>query len=187
LVAQSKGTIYLSVERFVLDRWGRETLAECLGDLSREDQAILDNVLAVGWYPLEPVIRFHRVVDRRMGRGDLSLVEEIGRFSAEWQLNAFHKLILRFKNPQWMVSKAGSMWGRYHETGEWEVETPEEGMVVGRLRNFAVADECFCTRERGWFARAVELTGGRNVKVWEPKCRAKGAAYCEYRGTYIPR
>lgn len=152
--------------------------------LDGEDRRVLDDVLAVGWYPLEPVIRFHRAVDQRFGTGDLSLVEEIGRHSAEWQLNAFHKLVLRFKKPSYIINKAGQLWSRYHQTGRWEVEERADGTVIGRLHDFAVADECFCTRERGWFARAIELTGGRNVVVQEPRCRAFGAPFCEYVGMF---
>ena len=183
-MAQAKGTIYLSVEKFVRERWGDEAVQQCLQALSDEDRQVLDEVLAVGWYPLEPVIRFHRAVDERFGTGDLALVEQIGRYSAEWQLNAFHKLVLRFKSPKYIVAKAGQLWSRYHETGRWEVESPAPDTVIGRLHDFAVADECFCTRERGWFARALELTGGKDVTVEEPRCRARGAPYCEYVGTY---
>jgi predicted hydrocarbon binding protein len=183
-MAQSKGTIYLSVEKFVIERWGEDALQECLREMPEEDRKVLHEVLAVGWYPLEPVILFHRIVDWKLGNGDLALVQEIGRYSAEWQLNAFHMLVLRFKTPKWLLNKAAQMWSRYHESGEWEVDEPEPQTIVGRLYGFEVADACFCTRETGWFERAVELTGGKNVQITEPRCRSRGDSHCEWRGTY---
>jgi predicted hydrocarbon binding protein len=183
-VGEAKGTIYLSVAKFAVERFGEESVERVLGEMTEADRLALSDVLAVGWYPLEPVIEFHRALDRLYGAGDLALVYEVGKYSAEWQLNAFHKFVLQFASPHWMVSKAGQLWNRYHKTGTWEVEQPADQRVVGRLRGFDVSDPCFCMRERGWFTRAVELTGGRDVHVEEPRCTSRGDAFCEYVGTW---
>jgi predicted hydrocarbon binding protein len=128
---------------------------------------------------------FHRAIDRLYGRGDLAMCREIGRFSADWQLNSFHKLVLRWKSPRWMVEKAGTMWRHYHDTGRWEiVEQPDRNVVTGRLYEFHFVDAAFCMREQGWFERAVELTGGRQPVVRELRCRARGDDACEYSGTW---
>ncbi len=184
-VAEAKGTIYLSVEKFVLDRWGEDALTSCLERMEPDDKVVLNDVLAMGWYPLEPVIRFHRIVDTTLGSGDLQLVEEIGKYSAEWQLNAFHRFLLKVKDPRWMIDKAGQVWDRFHRTGRWEVEAPDDHTVAGRLYDFEVADECFCRRETGWFHRAAELTGGEGVTVYKPKCRARGDDWCEWVGKFV--
>jgi uncharacterized protein YjhX (UPF0386 family) len=44
--------------------------------------------------------------------------------------------------------------------------------------------ETDCLTVMGWHQRAVELSGGTNVKVTHPLCRAKGAPHCEYRITW---
>lgn len=176
----SKGSIYFSAKLFVEKKFAQDAVARCLEQLSAEDREILGSAVAVGWYPLEPMLRFHRAVDRVYGRGDLSLIREIGRFSAEWQLTSFHKLVLRFKEPRWMLEKAGTMWRHYHDTGEWEVIEPEPHRLVGRLRHFGVVDDTLCVRLQGWFARAIELTGGKNVEVKDPVCRARRGPHCEF-------
>lgn len=183
-MAASKGTLYLSVKLFAEKRFGPSAVDLCLAQLSREDRELLGSIVAVGWYPLEPVLRFHRVLDQSFGKGDLSLCREVGVFSADWQLNNFHKLVLKMRNPKWIVARASKMWRSYHDTGRWEIEEPEPNCVVGRLHDFAVVDQAFCVREQGWFLKAFEMTGGKDVRVEEPRCRALGDPFCEYRGYY---
>ena len=45
---------------------------------------------------------------------------------------------------------------------------------------FAVKDEAFCARLRGWLAGAVELTGGKNAVVTESKCACRGQDHCVF-------
>jgi hypothetical protein len=56
--------------------------------------------------------------------------------------------------------------------------------VTGRLFDFAHVDAAFCLREQGWFERAVELTGGKQALVSEPRYRARGDGLCEYLGEW---
>jgi len=181
-VAESKGTLFLSAKLYADKELGADAVQDAMAQLSDADRELLDAVVAVGWYPLEPIMRFHHILDRDYGRGDLSLCYEIGRFAAAWQLNAFHKFVLKFKQPRWMLQKASSLWSTYHDSGRWEVGEPEPGMMRGCLYDFAIVDPAFCKREMGWFARAIELTGGKLLTIDEPRCRSRGDEWCEYVG-----
>ena len=109
-MALSKGTLYASVRLFTERRFGRDAVDKLLAQLTKEDQDLLSSIVPVGWYPLEPIMRFHRVLDKTFGKGDLSLCHEVGRFSAEWQLTSFHKMLLRFKTPDWFFQKGFTVW-----------------------------------------------------------------------------
>ena len=178
----SKGAIFTAARMFVEKRWGKDAIEQILGKLPPEDREILRSVIPMGWYPLEPIVRFGEEVDRTFGAGDLVMVREIGRFSAEWQLNAFHKLILRFKPGEWLIQRGLGLWRQYHDTGRWTLERPEPNNVIGKLEGFEVAMVGWCTRFQGWLGRAAELTGANNVQIDHPHCRARGDGYCEYIG-----
>jgi hypothetical protein len=184
MVGLSKGAIYTAARMFTEKRFGKEAVGECLSKLDPADREILRGVIPMGWYPLEPTVRFGECVDRIYGTGDLALVREIGRFSAEWQVNAFHKLILRFKPGEWLIQRGFNLWKQYHDTGRWEIEHPEPNHVVGRLQGFSVAMVGWCTRFQGWLTRAAELTGARDVVIEHPRCRARGDDLCEYNGNW---
>ena len=38
-----------------------------------------------------------------------------------------------------------------------------------------------CLTVVGWYRRALEMCGAKNVRVLEEECRARGGAVCRYR------
>lgn len=183
-MAASKGTVWLSTKLFVEKRFGKAVLDDCFGRLPEDDRKLLGGVVPVGWYPIEPTLRFHRIVDERLGDGNLSLCREMGAFSADWQLNSFHKLFLRFQRPAFLVERATQMWSTYHDTGRWELDVAEERRFDGRLVDFAVPDPVFAVRLEGWLRRAFELCGARDVRVQETRLRDAGGSVYEYVGSW---
>jgi hypothetical protein len=45
--------------------------------------------------------------------------------------------------------------------------------------------EADCLTIIGWHQRAIEMSGGRDVHVEHPKCRARGNGYCEYLCSWL--
>jgi hypothetical protein len=164
---------------FTQKELGDGALERVLSDLSEEDRLLLANVNTLGWYEVEPVLRYHHSLDRCFGSGDLGLCTAAGRFSAGWQINTVLKVFVRLRSPLWLVEKATSVWSRYHDTGRWQIES-EDGFIRGELRDFAVRDLAFCARLRGWLQGAVELTGGKDANVTESKCACRGHDHCVF-------
>jgi hypothetical protein len=179
-----KGTLYVSARMFTEQRFGARAVELALKELPVADREMLSSCVAVGWYPVEPVLRFHRAVDALHGAGDLALCKEMGRFGAEWSLNLFHKFILRFKTPAWFLEKGAKMWLNYFDKGRWEISQPAPQQILARLHEFPLADEAFCKREHGWFQRAAEMTGAKEVILTERLCRTRGHNVCEYFGEW---
>jgi hypothetical protein len=183
-MANFKGTVFESVKMFTEQKFGSEAHGRVLAALTSEDQAALADVNVVGWYPVGPILRYHHALDRLFGVGDLALCEQAGRFSAGWSMNHVLKMFLRFRSPTWLVERSTSVWGRYHDTGRWEISGVEEERMQGSLFDFAVRDPAFCARLRGWLAGAAALTGGQNANVVETQCVNKGARYCSFATTW---
>lgn len=181
---QFKGTVYISTRAFLEKRFGPQAGEQVLAKMPAGDRELLREVSPVAWYPVAPILAFHRTLDREFGTGDQALCFEAGRFSADWSLNTILKMFVRFRSPHWLVEKATSVWSRYHDSGHWSFDPPQERRLSGRLVDFAVRDEVFCTRLRGWLTGAVELTGGTNPKVIERGCVVRGHSHHEYTCTW---
>ncbi|HEX4353318.1 MAG TPA: 4-vinyl reductase [Polyangiales bacterium] len=181
-MANFKGTVFESVRMFAEHQFGPEAHDRLLSELSSADREVLTGANAIAWYPIEPVLRYHHALDRIYGTGDLSLCEQAGRFSASWSMNHVLKVFLRFRSPDWLVERATSVWGRYHDSGRWEIVTDANHpqRIQGSLRDFAVRDRAFCARLCGWLAGAAELTGGKHANVFETHCVCKGADHCSF-------
>ncbi len=179
-MAKFKGSVYESTRRFTDKEYGEGAVSRVLDRLPAADRELLRNVQVLDWVPVEPVLRYHHALDSVFGTGDLSVCTAAGRFSAGWAINTVLKVFVRFKSPIWLVEKATSVWGRYHDTGRWEIDKQADHRISGRLLNFAVKDPAFCARLRGWLQGAVELTGGRQPVVTETRCAAMGHAECTF-------
>jgi hypothetical protein len=186
LMAQFKGTIFASARLFTEREFGTDAVERVLQRLEPADADLLRGVTAVGWYPVEPVLRYHHALEQLCGRpgSNFELCERLGTFSAEWAINSILKVFIRFKSPHFLMQKNATLWGRYHDSGRWETPPEEPGRVGGRLYEFAVQDEAFCARLRGWLCGAVKMTGGRDARASEPRCRCRGDEYCEYLVEY---
>jgi hypothetical protein len=182
--ARFKGTVFESTRMFTEREFGPTAVERVLAELSEADRAVLTSIQAIGWYPVGPVLRYHRSLDQAFGKGDLALCVRAGRFSAGWSLNTVLKVFLRFKSPTWLIDRATRVWDRYHDTGRWVVTAPSQNKFIGELHEFAVRDEGFCARLRGWLAGAVELTGGMNATVIETKCACRGQDRCVFTVTW---
>lgn len=185
-LAHFKGTVFQSTQLFVQKEFGLEREGQVLAALSAEDRRVLSEVTPIAWVPVEPVLRYHHEMDRLCGKGDLAVCTGAGRFSAGWSLNTVLKVFLRFKSPTWLIDRATRVWDRYHDTGRWVVTSPAPNKFIGELHDFAVRDEGFCARLRGWLAGAVELTGGKNAVVTETKCACRGQERCVFSVTWDP-
>ena len=98
-LAKFKGSVFESTRMFTVEAFGADAVARVLAELDAEDQRVLSDVQLLGWYPVEPVLRYMRVLDRLYGKNDLKLCEQSGRFSAGWQMNTVLKVFLRFRSP----------------------------------------------------------------------------------------
>jgi hypothetical protein len=165
---------------FTQQQYGVEGVARVMAELSAADRALLSDVQAIGWYPVEPILRYHHALDRVFGSGDLALCTAAGRFSATWSMNTILKVFVRFKSPLWLVDKATRVWSRYHDTGRWEVSTTGPHGVHGELLEYQVRDEAFCARLRGWLQGAIEGGGGKRAQVVETRCACHRADRCVF-------
>lgn len=181
-MAQFKGTIFVATQLFTEQTFGPEAVDRCLAQLEPGDRELLRGVSAVGWYPIEPILRYHHALEGLYGRGEggFEVCEQLGEFSAEWAIKGILKVFIRFRSPQFLMEKNGAVWTRYHDTGRWEVASDEPNHIVGRLHDFAVCDPAFCARLRGWIRGAVKMTGGDNPQVVEARCRCRNADHCEF-------
>ena len=87
---------------------------------------------------------------------------------------------MREHNPHALLRQASGIYGVYYDTGRREYERISDTKAVLRTHDslsFSVAD---CATVVGWHVRAIEMCGGRNVRVVELLCRALGGPICEY-------
>lgn len=175
------GASLLSLQTYVAKTYGDGAFERVLDAMPHDLAAPLRGiVMPVVWYPTDA---FVRAIDTASATfGDPAFYEAYGRFAAEFEISAFQKVVLKFTSPEFFLERAGRIWHRFHDSGEWEVEGGAK-TLRGTLRGFSIVNADYCRVLAAWILRASELTGVKG-EVHHRICRAHGAEACVFEGSW---
>ena len=177
---QVKGSVLKSRLAFVEEHAGREGVQRVLDSLPEEDRKALKILLAVQWYPFELGKRLDEAIVKIVGGGRPDFFWKLGEASAQQNLTTLHKNFLTAGRPHDFLAKAPQIYRLYYETGrrEYAQTGPNSGVLTTfDAETFSAPD---CQTVMGWYQRALELNGAKDVKVTEKECRAQGGNVCRY-------
>jgi len=180
-----KGIAFLNIRSFVLERYGAPEWDAFCEMFSASDQATLNRVEPSGWYPLGLLATARRALDARFGRGDLALVETLGRFEAQKDLSTVMRWFFRVIPPDFVVQRIDLYWRRFHDSGRWTSEVKARN-ITARLHDWGVVDEALCRNLTGYLRGTLELIPNRDFRVDHPRCRARGHSSCEFVWRWQP-
>ena len=159
---------------------------QVLAHLSQGDRETLTGALLPNtWYPADLLVRLDRVIADTLVQGDRrELFKEMGRFSADVNLRpgGVQRSYLKEGDAQVFLRHVPRMYTTVHGVDGRRIyeRMGDSSAVIRSLPGGEVSvDECLTTV--GWLERGIELSGGRDVRVTETQCLAKGAPCCEYR------
>lgn len=181
-VPMVRGTGLLATRAYIEKRHGADTIAQALARLAPAVAAPINCIpMAHEWYPEDSVLGLIDAV--AAVKGD-AVYDEMGRFSAEYDLNFIHRFLLRFKTPIWLLDRGARLWSEYHNTGRWKITAGEDGKsLIGELEDFGVVRASFCRAFTAWLLRAGQITGAKNFVVEHSRCRATSTARaCVWEG-----
>ena len=178
-----KGHILLSRIQYVREVAGEAKFMTVLASLPAEDRDILSGmILPVTWYSLDLNLRLDAAIAAVLSPDDRSRIFlEMGRASAEKNLKGVHRAYLRQGDPHFLLASAPLIYAAYYAVGKRSYEKTGEKSAVLRTQEAEIVSATDCLTVIGWHQRAIELCGGKQVKVEEVQCRSRGAAHCEYR------
>ena len=182
-IAQVKGTVLAARLAFVRRRGGEALLDRVLSRLGAADQKALRGlVLVTSSYPLVLNLRLDAAIADELSPGDPDRVFlEMGRASAEVNLSGPQRLFVKAGDPHHLLSFAEAIYGYYYSQGKRTYEktgSTSAALVTLDAEDVTPGD---CLTVMGWHQRAIEMSGGRAVRVEHPVCRARGGDRCEYR------
>jgi hypothetical protein len=179
-VANVKGSALTSRVLWVQLSHGAAGMARLRAASSPPLGALLDaGIEKARWYPLRQFYELNVAIDRLFGRGDLTLVKELGRHGADANLTTIYRLFYKVGTTHWILGRAVRLWSAHYDTGYLEVLTRGARAATLRIHNFALPDRSHCLSVMGWAERSIELSGGERVEVAEPRCRTRGDEVCE--------
>ncbi len=132
------------------------------------------------WYPGGLTTLLIERADAALGNGDGTLCVEFGRHVAGTLLPASHEELFQQATPESGAIEAGALWTRYFEVGELRAPAVGRGYARLELRDVPAPRRSTCLAVAGFIEALIEMTGGREVEVMIPTCRAHGDASCTF-------
>jgi len=177
-----KGNVLLSRLKYVRERGGEEAFEQVMSRLTPEDQKVLRGwILPISWYSFELNQHLDSAIARVFSPDDKSRVfKEMGRASADANLAGPQRPFLREGDPHGMLANAEKIYAAYYQAGRRTYERTGDRSGVLRTFDAETFSATDCLTVVGWHERAIELCGGKNPKVVETRCRARGDPHCEY-------
>jgi len=175
-----KGSVLKSRLTFLEQRLGAAGVTRVISRLEFSDREILQGILLpAGWYPFETAERLDQAIADELGGSD-EIYRELGAKSAELNLSASQKTYVRAQDPHGLLKAAASIYRLYYATGERTYERAGEKKAVLRTTGSDTFSRHDCLTIVGWHERAITMCGGKNARVRETRCRARGDELCEY-------
>ena len=177
-----KGGVIKARMEFVRARAGEAGVAAVLARLPAEDQEVLRGwVLPVTWYPLDLNLRLDDAIAAVLSPGNRDRIFlEMGRASADSNLGGPQRPFVREGDPHFLLRAAPQIYSVYYQVGRRTYEKTGETSAVLRTYDAESVTRTDCLTVVGWHQRAIEMCGGKAVKVVETRCRSRGDPHCEY-------
>jgi hypothetical protein len=180
-MTEVKGTAVAATLRYATETLGPQGYRRLLESLTPEDRNILEaGVLASGWYPLTFLLDVMENTTRITA--DPRTAWKMGRASADYALTTIYKIFFKVGSPQFVISKASTVFKTYYTTGQMNPVVSEKGHALMEITGFADPAAILCERIMGWMERTVELSGAKEPRMVHPQCLARGDAVCRYEG-----
>ena len=179
-----KGSILKSRLEFVRQEFGDDGLVKIMDSLPEEDSKILGRLVAVAWVDFEVGKRLDDTIVKVFGGGSTRFFERLGEASAEVNLTTLHSAFLAPGDPEAFLAKAPQIYRLYYNGGWREYESTGEREGVLTTHDAETYSKPDCLTVVGWYRKALELCGAKNIRIIEEECRATGGDVCKYRVTW---
>ena len=178
-----KGTILQARLALVESLAPGNGMTRVLARLSPEDQRVLKALLSASWYPFDLGQRLDDAIVKEIGGGRPEFFEKMGAASAEKNLGpgGVHRSFLVPGDPHGFLAMTPMVYAHYYDKGRREYQKTgdkEAVLTTYDAETFSAPD---CATVVGWYRKALEMCGAKNVRVVEEECRAQRGAVCRYR------
>jgi len=181
-MAELKGVSFRATTAFIKNRAGDEGLHKALELLPEESRASLSRpILATEFYPFEWIVDLMDAGTKVIGGDRREILREIGEYSCESALTTVYKIFFKVGSPDFIMRKSSQVFSTYFRgVGNMGLVEQSKGFARVHIDGFQGGHADFCRRLDGYFAKVLELSGGREVQVVHSMCAYSGGSVCEW-------
>ncbi|RPH33780.1 MAG: hypothetical protein EHM93_03855 [Bacteroidales bacterium] len=162
-----KGSAVKATPDFVKEKFGAR-YNEWVKLLPEKSKNIIEQpIYATTWYSLTDsvIVPTQKVAELFYAGNSAKAASEIGRYSADVALKGVYKIFVRVSSPQFVLSRASSIFSTYYQPSEIRVIESAEKKAVLQLSKFHPTEKLIMNRIAGWIEKTLEITLKSALKV----------------------
>ncbi len=140
--------------------------------------------LTMSWCSFGTMMDIGRAILEGPMKGDSLKMKHFGGEIAKHDLPTLYKILFKVGSPAFVMRRMNIAATQYIQDSSLTAETPSDQRAVLTLGK-RLWPMYFCTYGApGWYAAAVELSGGKQVNVEHTECRHKNGSVCRWEVTW---
>lgn len=165
-MVQIKGSAIQETINQILRRSGEDALKKILGQLDDEARAVLQGeIFPSSWYPLDVFTRFLELEIKVLAAGNEEMVTRGSEAVIERQLRGIYKAFVKLGSPEFVIKRIAAVHATYFEGVPIEVSMPAHRSAIVRYRGFQKHHRIMGFAILGFFRKALEISGAKNVAL----------------------
>jgi hypothetical protein len=140
-LSEVKGLWFTVAKRYLVERYGQETVDACIARLGERHGAVLAEALPSQWYPEEALQQTLAVLDVVVSHGDQALYVGIIEECSLLAVHHFFRVLMRLVPPATMLRKVPTMWSLIRRGAGKVVVDADDHHGVVRYTEFPYFDD----------------------------------------------
>lgn len=184
-MVQIKGSAIQETINQILRRVGDDGLNKILALLDDQTRTVLKGeIVASSWYPLDAFTRFLEMEIKVLAAGDENAVTRGSEAVIERQLRGIYKAFVKLGSPEFVIKRIAAVHATYFEGVPIEVELPAPRSATVRYNGFQKQHRVMGFAIIGFFRKALEISGAKNVVIHFTVPIEEGSEYAELSITW---
>jgi hypothetical protein len=176
---QVKAQGLLNAAKYIEEEYGRDALGEVVRACSGPVRERYMSAIAINWHPVEEFIEFVETADKKLGRGNLKLAEEVGAAGARANMKGtVVRIAVYIAKPEYFLRRVAGLWRQFNDEGEMLVHDLGERSGTLEVRGLTKPNAVFCAVLTGWAREIARGIGIQNPHTRHSECRARGGTRC---------
>jgi hypothetical protein len=177
---QVSGSSLLDAMKAVKARSGDSELAKVLAQLDGEAKPIFDaRIETWKWYPVDAFVNFLETDIRETAGGDRTVLIERSKKVIESQLHGIYKFVVKLGSPKFVINRIATIHESYFQGIQIIPEIEDGPSATIKYIGFEKHHDIMEYVIIGFFLKALEVCGARDISVIFTVPISQGAAYSE--------
>ncbi len=179
-IPQISGSVLLDTIKAVKTRQGDPGFAKILAHLHGEAKLIFNAPIeSWRWYPVDAFVSFLETDIQETADGDRRVLIERSKKVIESQLHGIYKFLVRIGSPKFVINRIVTIHTSYFQGVQIIPEIEDGPRATIKYIGFARHHDIMEYIVIGFFLKALEVCGAREISVVFTVPISRGAAYSE--------